>query len=404
MLAMADELLNRGKSAEAVRILEVLSRDPDVTIRSEARFRRSKILALAGSSTEAAVLLRAILDEKPDASAVRLELAQLLDRMGDKDGAWRQVRAVQAGGLPQEVARLVDRYSEALRAQRPFGASFEIALAPDTNISRATRARTVGTVLGDFRIDQSSKAKSGTGLALQGQIFRRFAISADHGLLLRTTGVADLYPKGRYNDVLLDVGFGPELQWNRDRLNIEAGATQHWYGQKPFQRSARLGATWTHQFGRLTQLRLVAFAGLVDNRLNDLEDGKTYLAKASIERALSPTTGIALTLGADRRSLRDKGYSTTGWLAGITLWRDTGRATITAEAQYGRLRADERLLLFPDKRSERYIRLALGTTIRKLTFGGFAPLTRLVVERNQSTIEFYQFRRVRTELGVVRAF
>ena len=76
--------------------------------------------------------------------------------MGDKDGAWRQLRAVRA--RPSVRCRaLVDRYSEALRAARPFGMSFEFALAPDSNINRATRSDTLGTVLGDFTIDDDAR-------------------------------------------------------------------------------------------------------------------------------------------------------------------------------------------------------------------------------------------------------
>jgi hypothetical protein len=396
--------LKSGHNEEAVRVLDLLSDDPDSTVRNEARFRRSKLMVSQGSTTEAAVLLRRIIDEKPDAAPVRIELAQLLDKMGDKDGAWRQLRAAQAIGLPPEVARIVDRYSEALRSQRPMGASLEIALAPDSNISRATRSNTVGTVIGDFQIDKDSKAKSGTGIALQGQAFRRFAIGRDNSLLIRATGFSDLYLKGRYNDVAVDVAAGPELQWGRNRLSLEAGATQRWYGQEPFLRSARIGATWTRQLGSVTQLRVVAAAALVDNRVNDLEDGKTYFGSASVERALSSTTGIALTLGGNRRSLKDPGYSTIAWRAGLTVWRDIGRATITADAEYGRLRADERLALFPEKRSDHSSRITLGATFRQLTWRGFAPITRLVFERNKSTIEFYDYKRMRSEIGIVRAF
>ena len=66
--------------------------------------------------------------------------------------------------------------------------------------------------------------------------------------------------------------------------------------------------------------------------------------------------------------------------------------------------ADERLALFPDKRSDRYSRLSLGVTLRQLQFQGFAPVARFTIERNRSTIEFYDYRRRRTELGIVRAF
>lgn len=404
MLNLADDFLQHGKETQAVQILDLLSHDPDSTVRNEARFRRSKLLQFEGSTTQAAVLLRQILDEMPRATAVRLQLAQLLDQMGDKDGAWRQVRAVQATGLPPAVARIVDRYSEALRSARPFGASFEIAIAPDSNISRATRSDTLGTVLGDFVIDKDSRAKSGVGLSLQGQAYRRFPITGDHSLLVRGTSVADLYHRSRFNDIVFDLAAGPELQLGRSRLTIEAGATERWYGQKPYERSARVAFALTQSLGRTSQLRLNGAAALVDNRVNNLQDGKAYWGQLSLEHALSATMGVGFTLGVDRRSLTDPGYSTTGWRATILAWRDVSRATFTAAAQFGRLKADERLSLFPDKRSESYRSLTLGATFRRLTFGGFAPVTRLVIERNRSSIEFYDYRRTRSEFGFVRAF
>ena len=404
MLGLADELLRRGESDEAVQILDLLARDPDVTIRNEARFRRSRLLESRGSNREAAVLLRRILDEKPDAVAVRLQLAQLLDRMGDKDAAWRQVRAVHAAGLPPDVARIVTRYSEALHSQRPAGASFQIAIAPDSNISRATRSDTLGTVLGDFRVDDGSKARSGTGLSLQGQAFRRFPIPGDDSLLVRASTSLDLYRKSRFNDVIADVAAGPELHWGRSRFTLEAGAAQRWYGWRLFERSVRLGGSWTRPFGQRSQLRLSAFGALIDNRSNELEDGNVYSGQASLEHALSPTMGVALTVGADRRALKDPGYSTTGWRLSFVGWRDIGRATLSIEGEYSRRKADARLALFPEARSDHFARFTIGTMFRQLTFRGFAPITRIVYERNRSTIEFYDYRRTRTEFGIVRAF
>ena len=78
--------------------------------------------------------------------------------------------------------------------------------------------------------------------------------------------------------------------------------------------------------------------------------------------------------------------------------------TFTAEAQFGKLHADERLVLFPNRRSDRYSSLSLGATFRQLQWRGFAPLARFTIERNRSTIAFYDYRRTRAELGVVRAF
>lgn len=404
MLNLAEEMTRRGKSADAERLLELLTRDRDSNIRNEARYRRAKLLHGHNDYRSAALLLRRILDERPDATPVRLELAQLLDQMGDKEGAWRQVRAAQATGLSPAVARLIDRYSVALRAQRPFGASFELAIAPDSNINRATRSDTLGTVFGDFQIAADGKAKSGTGLSLHAQTYRRWSLSEETNLLVRVSGFADLYKDKMFNDVAADLAVGPELSLRENRIQIEVGATQRWFGQRPFVRSARVAATASHPLGRRGQLRLSGSAALIDNQINDLQDGKSFFSQVEIERALTPTLGLAASFGLDRQSLKEPGYATTGWRATLAAWRDFGRMTLTAGAQLGRLHADGRLMLFPKERADRYSRFSLGATFRQLQLGGFAPVARLSIERNRSSIEFYDYRRTRTEVGVVRAF
>ena len=404
LFQLAEAASAKGDKATAERAYEALIGDPSQEVRLEARFRLAKLEIKRGNRVRAASLLRQILDHRPDAVPVRLELAGVLDQMGDKDGAWRQVRAAQASGLPREVARIVDRYSEALRAERPFGASIEIAMAPDSNINRATRSDTLGTVLGDFEISEDGKAKSGTGLSLNAQTYRRLGLSSDVSLLARLSGFANLYRKGEYNDVAADLAVGPEIALGRDRMQLEVGATQRWFGQKPFQRSVRIAGTYSHPLGSRTLLRVNGTAALIDNRVSDLQDGKYYFAQVGIERALTATLGLAVSGSVDRQSLKEPAYSTTGWRARLTGWRDMGRVTMTAGVEYGRLKADERLLLFPHKRSDHYSKLSLGATFRQLQWRGFAPVTRFSIERNKSSIEFYDYRRTRTEVGIVRAF
>lgn len=404
MLDLAEQFTRRGSFKEAQTILSLLSHDPNPDIRNEARFRLARLLQAQGKASSAAVLLRQIIDEKPDAPAVRLELAQLLEKLGDVDGALRQVRAAQATGLPPNVARLVDRYSEALRASRPFGASFEFGIAPDSNVNRATRSDTLGTVFGNFDIGKDSRAKSGIGLELRSQAYRRFKLTGDTRLLVRLSGSGDLYGNSQFNDIAADIAAGPELPIGRGRVNLEVSATQRWFGLKPFMRSVRLGVTIARPLDRRTQIRVSGSAAIVDNRLNDQQDGVQYSGDISFERAFSPTTGVAVTVSAARQNLEDPGYSTTSWRTGLLGWKDIGRMTLTAGAQYGRLQADERLVLFPAKRSEHFYQLNLGATFRRLHFHGFAPVARFAIERNRSSIAFYDYSRKRAELGFVRAF
>jgi hypothetical protein len=404
MLRLAEVAQQKGNSTTASTIYDALESDPDPNIRNEARYRHAKLLTGVSRPRDAAILLRRVLDEKPQAVPARLELARTLQLLGDTNAALRELRAAQATGLPPAVARLIDRYSAALRAQRPFGASLEIAIAPDSNINRATRSDTLGTIFGDFQIGDEGRAKSGIGLSLAGQTYRRISIGGATNLVLRASGFANLYRDSEFNDLAADLAAGPEFSLGRDRLQLEVGATQRWFGQKPYLRSGRLAGTFSHPLGSRTLLRLVGSATLIDNRLNDLQDGKGYSSQLQIERALTPTTGIAGSVSIDRQALKDRGYATTGWRAGLTGWHDLGRMTLTAAAELGRLHADERLLLFPERRQDRYTRLSLGASFRLLQYGGFAPLIRISLERNRSSIAFYDYRRARTEIGVVRAF
>ena len=404
MFRLAEVAQQKSDLATAFAAYAALESNPDGEVRAEARFRHARQLIALNRHREAAVLLRRLLDEKPQAAPARLELARTLQLLGDTNGALRELRAVRATGVPPSVARLIDRYSAALRARRPFGASFEIAIAPDSNINRATRSDTLGTVFGDFQIAEEGKARSGTGLAVNGQVFRRVALGPDTSLLFRVSGFASLYRRARFNDLAADIAVGPELSLGRNQLQLEVGATQRWFGQKPYLRSERVAGTFSHPLGPRTLLRLTGSAALVDNQLNDLQDGKSYSGQLQVERALTATTGLASTFTLDRQALEDPGYSTTGWRAGLTGWHDLGRMTFTATAELARVHADERLLLFPDRRNDRYARLSLGASFRQLQYGGFAPLLRVSVERNRSSIAFYDYRRTRTEIGIVRAF
>ena len=404
MLKLAEELARRGNSQDAENILDLLARDPDANIRNEARFRHALMFEASGRNEAAAVLLRRILDEKPDAAAVRLKLATMLQKMGHEESALRELRALRSSDLPPDVARFVDRLSASLQATKPLGFQIEFALAPDTNINRATRSDTLGTIFGDFTLDKGSQARSGVGAALRGFGQARHMLRPNLAIVGRASGEANLYRHSRFDDIALELAVGPELRLGRTRLSAEAGIGRQWYGMKPFQRSLRLSASAARPVDSVSVLRLDGSVRRIDNRLNDLQDGHGHSLRARYERSLSPDLVIAVSGGIDRFKAKDAAYSARGWSAGISAYRNIGRMTLSAGVDFGRLKADDRLLLLPKARSDRLTRFSVGSVFRQLTFAGFAPVARLIVERNRSTVEFYDFRRVRTEFGISRAF
>lgn len=404
VLALGRQFQDSGKAEQARTVYAALEADPNADIRAEARYRLAGLAMARQDWRGAALLLRRVLDDRPDAAPVRLALAQVLTEIGDEGAALRELRAAQAIGLPLEVARMVDRFSEALRARRPFGANLEIAIAPDSNVNTATASDTLGTVIGDFEIDPGGKEKSGVGAALRGSAFFRHTLDDRFSLLARANVGLDLYRDNDFNQVVLDLAAGPELRLGPVRLNLEGGATRRWYGMKPFEDNLRVELNSALAVGRRGIARVRLGASKVDNHFNDLQDGRLWTGEIGVERALGSRSGIGLTIGGSVADLADPGYSTKSWRSQILGWRELGRMTVHVSASMGRLEADERLILFPEKRKDRSFRLSAGATMRQLQIGGFAPLVRFTFDRNASNIAFYDYRRRRVEFGVVRAF
>jgi hypothetical protein len=350
------------------------------------------------------MLLRQLLDENPGAQRVRLELAALQLRLGDEEGARRMLRAASAGSLPREVARLVQRWSEVLRSRKPSGFNLELSLAPDSNINRATRSDTLGTVLGDFALDPDGRARSGVGLGVGMSAYRRVPVGAGASLVGRLTGSGQFYREKQFNQVDAEEALGAELTLGRNRLLVEGGAGQSWFGGELYQRQMRATALIRRPLGPRTEAGLRVTGAAFDNRFNAFQDGRSITGELSLEHAFTARSGILLTGTGERFKARDPGYATRRWQLSATGWQELGATTIFAGAAFSRLKGDEPLLLFPDARRDRLLRLSAGATLRGLSFGNFASFLRVMRERNLSNLELHDYARTRTEVGFTRAF
>ena len=137
LFELADARRSVGADQDAATLYTALTEDEDADIRAEARYRHGLMLADKGDYAGAAVLFRALLDEKPDAVVARLELARMLAAMGREGQARRELRQAEATGIPQDAAAMVDGFSRALRSRKKVGGMFEVATSV---IPRANRA------------------------------------------------------------------------------------------------------------------------------------------------------------------------------------------------------------------------------------------------------------------------
>ena len=406
LFAYADAARDRGDYATAETAYQALFQDPDLELRTEARFRLAEMYTnKLGKHREAAVLLRRILDDRPDAASVRLELARvdaLIDNFLD---ARRELRAAEATGqLPPEVRQQVRFFSNALTALKRVGGGLEVSLAPSTNINRATSSDTLGTVIGDFTLSDDARAQSGVGLSVQGQSYARLPLGKKTDLLLSASGSADLYRQSEFDDLIAAFQAGPQWLSGKDRMSLSAATSWRWYGLDPYTFDYGLTGDWQHPIGGRTQLKLDASAFREDNRRDDLEDGERYWLAAEVDHAFSARFGGGLQLNGTRQVANDPGYSTVSGGTSVYLYRELGRTTAVLNLSYRHLEADARLFLYPERRKDNDVNVQLSGTFRALTVGTFAPIVRAGYERNWSTVGIYDFHRISAEVGITAAF
>lgn len=401
----ADQARDTGDLATAETAYRALTTNPDVATRNEARFRLAQMLAGQRQDYRAAaVLLRQILDEQPDVARVRLELARMQALMGDLGAAGRELRAAQAAGLPPEVERLVRFYASTLAAQRPYGATVELALAPDTNINRATRSETLETVIGDFALDEDARARSGLGLTSKASAFLRFGIEPGTDLLLRANGYGRFYRQEKFNDMAASLQAGPQYRSGRDRISVLGSTSWRWFGGKPY--SFAYGATgeWVHPLSKTAQLRLDGGATRTRDRLNALRSADKVSLGLGIDKALSARTGGGLRVSGVREFANDPGYSTASGGIEAYFYREIGSTTTVLRAGYDHLEADARLFLYPRRRMDDRISASVSGTFRALRVGALAPQLTLGYEKSFSSIGLYDYARASAEIGIVAAF
>ena len=405
MFLGASRLQEAGRDADAEAIYRALMQDPDVAIRNEARFRLAALKERNDKPREAAVLLREILDEEPNAQRARLELARILAMIGEERAARRELRQAQAGGLPDNVSRIVDQFQNALRSRKPLGASLEVALAPDSNINRATDRSSLDTGFFPIELDEDAQSQSGLGLSLAGQGFARLPISKKLSLLPRLAGTGRFYESSQFNDISASGQLGLErAAGDASRLTLSAGFTRRWFGGERFNDTAALSLDWLRPLNAKSQIRIGATAGIQNFARNPGQDGELYQVNVGYERALSARSGLGFGLSGARQTATNPSFAS--WSGGGTalFHREAFGATVFTSASIRRLSGDAAPFLFDAPRREWLLRGVLGANIRGIQIEGFSPVVRFVAERNFSNVELFDYSRAALEVGISRAF
>jgi len=402
---LAEQLAERGAMDHAVEILKTLSRDPRPDFRAEARVRIARLLQARGDREGALYWFRQLLDERPDAAAVRIELAALLKQMGQPKAAVRELRRAEAAGLPKDAARIVRNAASVLQDNAPLSASLSVGVAPDTNINSATTARTVDIFGLPFALSRDGRATSGIGLTFNGQVVNRMHIDPSIRLITEANASGNLYRSGSFNDVVLSADSGPELPVGHSRVRPAVQIGTRFFGQPRLYNFYGVSLGSLSPVGIKGQVELTAsVVDFVYNAERRDQSGPSYSIGFAYDRVLSPRLSVRLGTNLSRVSARDSQYSSVAYTVDLLCSRDFPGLTVFARGVFTALNGDSDFSFFEKPRRDRVYSIDSGVTFRNVRLLGLSPSIRMSYTHSSSVIDLYRFHRLRFEASLEKAF
>ena len=406
----AEQLIVAGKYDQAQPWLDMLAIAPDFQL--EYHF-LSGLMALGKEDYAGAERhYRAILDQDPTQTRVRLDLSFALMKQGKAEAADYHLRlAEQSGDLPDDLRTTVRTARSAIRDSKSYRFGFNIGIAPDTNINNATNAETVDINLGPFALplalNDDARSRSGVGITANLTAAVRLPVADTVNLLVEADGNTVNYKGSAADDYQMQIAAGPEFQLSENmRATVQFVGTQRWYGGEKLARN--FGVRGDIQFDLRDGSALAVRADVQRSEFfeSDGYDGWSYGTTVSYERGVSKSFSLSTTAFVRRNDF--VGPANANWSGGVVVGVGgelPAGFNIGASAMVSYAKFDEPDYLFSfDRREDVRFggRAVIGN--RSLRVLGFSPSLEYNYTRNDSNYIIYDTDRHRVEFKLARYF
>lgn len=402
-LASAEAQIRAGEPTEGLRLLRGYR---PATPEAEQRLLWALSIANMRLRQPAAALphLERLVALAPREPQFRLELAAALGQLGQNERALYHIEIARGAGLSPALDQRVAAYAQQLENPRRFSGHLSFAIAPQSNPVKRTNATEV-TLFGlPFQINPDTRARSATGVEVSAGVMALPQLAP--GLRGQIGFAADMtFYNGRAPDDYTGRVYAGLIHGfvETGQTRGQVFATQRLLDKRSHSRS--LGATIGHARrltpatrvdGTLTHERLTYRAGPTMRR-NTLRVG--------VNHTFDPQLDLRLGARLERRSSERDALA--GQLEGVSLggqYRFTGGMQVGLTLDYERNRFPGEVPLFLTARRDNRVSARVDLAHSQWNWNGFAPVLRLSIERQSSTIPINEFRNLGASFGLTRQF
>jgi hypothetical protein len=249
------------------------------------------------------------------------------------------------------------------------------------------------------------EAESGIGASLSGGGVFAPALGETTKGRLALSGSVQAYRNSDLNEITIGAEAGVERLLPSGSILGTIRGERTWLGGDGFRWTVGPTLSWRHSLNPTTEThwQLSARRRLHDDI--DARDGHSISARASLRKSFGVKILVDLDGGAERIEAK------AGDQSGLRLHVGAGMAyafdgglTLAGAVRLSLDRRDDAQPIFGNRRRDTQARASIRALHRAVRLKGFAPFVEYAYERNDSTIDIYEYDNHRLGLGITRRF
>lgn len=313
VVKFAGDLVYNGRYEAAQDILIKMPQTNNGPVEIERWYLLAQIEQRKGNIDEAIRIYRKILDDQPDLTKIRYELALCYIEKKQWYRADYNLRLAMAGkDIPDNIKQAMMYYRYVVRQNKNWNVWFNIGAAPDTNINQAVGGRECIVVdsAGNLWCRDLPEPESvvGKNLLLGGNY--EFKLT-DHWRWKNEGMIyTNIYDKHKYDDLFLSASSGPRYVWDRGDVWLSGAINRRWYGWEKYNWSYGGKLSVNYDFTRRLSggLSLRTMKNMFDE-YGDYMDGYTYSAAPYVSYSLDSTKYFVLRGDFDKETAKADAYA-----------------------------------------------------------------------------------------------